>query len=58
MANYQVKGVFYPGSEKHVFEKEVDADNEELAQERIYTDLGSKHRVKRTQIEIREVNEA
>ncbi len=39
------------------FAKEVVGDDEESAREKIYSLLGSKHRVKRTNVNIRGVNE-
>jgi len=34
----------------------VDAPSEDVAEERVYATLGSRHRLKRTQIEIEEVS--
>ncbi|MDY6779339.1 MAG: 50S ribosomal protein L18Ae [Halobacteria archaeon] len=55
---YVVTGTFYPGGDEREFTKRVEADNEDVARERVYTDLGSKHRLKRTQIEVESVEEA
>lgn len=55
MAKYIVSGTYEPAGELRSFTKEVKTENEDLARERVYTNLGSKHRLKRTQIEINEV---
>ncbi len=39
------------------FSKEVSANNEKNALEKVYADLGSKHKVKRRFIKIEEVKE-
>lgn len=57
MAEYEVQGSFEPGGEKRDFTQVVEAENPDVARERTYANLGSKHRLKRTQIEIDEVNE-
>lgn len=41
----------------HEFSKEVVEENEDAAVEKLLSLLGSKHRVKRTNIEIRETEE-
>ena len=40
------------------FEKEVEASGERRAREKIFQDLGSKHRVKRSRVLITAVEEA
>ncbi len=60
MKVYKVKGKFRMGRRRtdwQDFAKEVIGDNEESAREKIYSVLGSKHRVKRTNIKIRAVDE-
>ncbi len=37
------------------FEKSVEAENEDVAAEYVYADFGSKHGLKRTQVEVAEV---
>ncbi len=57
MPEYEVNGSFEPGGEERDFTQMVEAENEDVARERTYANLGSRHRLKRTQIEIDEVNE-
>lgn len=52
---FKVKGKIRSPSLLSVFEKEVIAPNKRVAVEIIYSDLGSKHKVKRRCIEIFEV---
>lgn len=39
------------------FEKELEAENENVARERVYAEFGSKHGLKRPQVAIDEVAE-
>lgn len=55
MKTYTVTGTFHPGGEQRGFTVEVDAENSDVAREHTLAELGSKHRLKRTQIEIKEV---
>jgi large subunit ribosomal protein LX len=55
MAEYTVRGRFQARGGWSSFETAVDAPNEDVAEERVYANLGSRHRLKRTQIEIEEV---
>jgi len=57
MTEYEVTGRFEPGGNKRDFTQVVEAENENVARERTYTNLGSRHRLKRTQIEVNEVTE-
>jgi len=52
MAQYEVTGTFKIGSVWKTYTKTIDAPNETQAQERIFTDLGSKHRLKRNYITV------
>lgn len=54
---YRLKGVFGQKGEKQVFAIDVRATKPENAQERAYTDIGSKHKCKRAQIKIDSVEE-
>ncbi|MHC1566532.1 MAG: 50S ribosomal protein L18Ae [Candidatus Syntropharchaeia archaeon] len=54
---FQVKGEFKAGKNWEKFTKEVDAHNEKFAIEKIYSTIGSKHRLKRNMIKIKEVKE-
>ncbi|SNR24177.1 50S ribosomal protein L18Ae [Halorubrum vacuolatum] len=55
MSTYTVSGRFQSRDGDQVFTKEIEAENESLARERLYTLIGSQHNRKRTQIEIDEV---
>ena len=55
MSQYTVRGRFRTPHGWEEFEKPFDAENENLARERAYSIFGSKHGVKRTQIELNEV---
>jgi large subunit ribosomal protein LX len=58
MTEYEVTGRFEPGGEAaREFTQVVEAENENVAREHTYANLGSRHRLKRTQIEVEEVNE-
>ena len=57
MPEYEVSGSFEPGGETRDFTQVIEAENADVAREHTYAELGSKHRLKRTQIEIHEVNE-
>ncbi len=53
---FKINGYFDMGSNKNQkFQKTVDAENKDIAREKIYSILGSKHRVKRPQIQITEI---
>ncbi|MFP4631828.1 MAG: 50S ribosomal protein L18Ae [Halobacteriales archaeon] len=58
MTEYQVTGTFEPGGQTRDFARSVEAENEDVAVERTYAELGSKHRLKRTQIEVDDVQPA
>jgi large subunit ribosomal protein LX len=57
MTEYEVKGRFEPGGDEREFTQVVKAENENVARERTYANLGSRHRLKRTQIDVNEVTE-
>jgi large subunit ribosomal protein LX len=52
MAHYEVTGTFRIGGEWKAYARTIDAPNEKQAQERIFADLGSKHRLKRNYITV------
>ena len=58
MRKFTISGKFMMGDTLQKFQKEVEALGEERAQEKIYQDLGSKHRVKRSRVIITAVEEA
>jgi large subunit ribosomal protein LX len=55
MSQFTVRGRFQNRDGWAPFEKVIEADNENVAQEWTYSKLGSEHNLKRTQIEIEEV---
>jgi large subunit ribosomal protein LX len=57
MKTYSISGQFMMGDVLQKFEKEIKALSEKRARERIYQDLGSKHRVKRSRVLIDSVEE-
>ncbi|MDR2829777.1 MAG: 50S ribosomal protein L18a [Methanobrevibacter sp.] len=54
---YRVNGEFVLGEETQVFTKELKAVNEKDIYEKIYSEFGSKHRIKKKMIRIDEVKE-
>ena len=55
MSEYTVTGRWQTPDGWEVFEKDIEAANEDVAVEHTYADFGSKHGLKRTQVEIEEV---
>lgn len=56
MSTFTVTGRFQSRDGWQTFTKTVDAPNEDVARERIYADVGSRHGRKRTQVELEEVS--
>ncbi len=54
---FRVQGKFLMGKSFKPFTKELKAINEEDIQEKIYSDFGSKHGIKRSKIIIERINE-
>lgn len=54
---WRASGKYMKKKKQFVFSKELLADKESHAKEKIYSDLGSKHKVLRRQIEFTEVVE-
>ncbi|MFW9962415.1 MAG: 50S ribosomal protein L18Ae [Candidatus Sifarchaeia archaeon] len=54
---WRVTGLYKKGKRKFRFTKELLADKETHVRERILSEMGSRHRVKRKDVEISEVNE-
>ena len=52
MSEFTVRGRFPARYGEQEFEKRVDAPNEDVAVERVFSQFGSQHGLKRTQIEI------
>jgi large subunit ribosomal protein LX len=55
MSTYTVSGRWQGRDGWQPFEKQIDAENEDVATEYAFAEFGSKHGLKRTQIEIEEV---
>ena len=55
MDNYTVSGQWKARDGWQTFEKQIEADNESVAVEHVYADFGSRHGLKRTQVDIEEV---
>ncbi len=54
---FRISGKFRMGEKLQIFTKEFRAVSEESVIEKLYTDLGSKHKVKRNRISIDEIKE-
>jgi large subunit ribosomal protein LX len=57
MKNFVVKGKFKAGSNWEIFTKKVESLNEKNAIDKVYSVFGSKHSVKRNQIQIESISE-
>ncbi|MCK4718894.1 MAG: 50S ribosomal protein L18a [Thermoplasmata archaeon] len=55
MKIFRITGTFKMGPHWQNFTKEAIATNEKAAVERLYSDIGGKHRLKRTEIKIGKV---
>ncbi|WP_136717449.1 50S ribosomal protein L18Ae [Halorientalis salina] len=55
MTEFTVSGRWQARDGWETFEKDIEAENEDVATEHTYTEFGSKHGLKRTQVEIEEV---
>ncbi|MCK4327174.1 MAG: 50S ribosomal protein L18a [Candidatus Diapherotrites archaeon] len=54
---YRLKGIFGEKGAKHGFAIDVRALKPEDAKEKVYTDIGSKHKCKRREVQITSVEE-
>lgn len=54
---FKIQGKFMMGNSLKPFTRELKAINEEEIAERIYSEFGSKHHIKRNQIKIEKINE-
>jgi len=54
---FRIQGKFMIGNSLKPFTKELKAINEEHIREKIYSDFGSKHGIKRNKIIIEEIKE-
>lgn len=55
MTQFTVTGRWQTPTGWQPFEKELSAENEDVAEERTYAEFGSKHGLKRPQVDIEEV---
>jgi large subunit ribosomal protein LX len=55
MSEFTVSGRWQARDGWQSFEKTIEADNEDVAREHTLAEFGSKHGLKRTQVEIEEV---
>ena len=58
MKTFKARGTYTQKKEKHHFAKEISAENEKLAREKIYAEFGGKQRITRRNINIEEIKEA
>ena len=56
MDEYTVTGQWKARDGWQSFEKALEAENEDVAVEHVYAEFGSRHGLKRTQVEIAEVS--
>jgi large subunit ribosomal protein LX len=54
---FEVKGFFKQKGLKQKFTKEIEANNAKLAEQYVFSLLGSEHKIPRRQITITEINE-
>jgi large subunit ribosomal protein LX len=57
MKNFVVKGKFIAGTNWENFTKKVESQNEKNATDKVYSIFGSKHGIKRSQIQIESISE-
>lgn len=57
MSEFTVQGRFQTRDGWQSFETEQDAPNEDVAVEHTFAEFGSQHNLKRTQVEIEEVDQ-
>ncbi|MFB6163200.1 MAG: 50S ribosomal protein L18Ae [Halococcoides sp.] len=58
MGTYTVAGTYEDRAGDRSFETAIDAPNEEVATERAYATMGSRHGLKRTEMTVDSVEEA
>jgi large subunit ribosomal protein LX len=57
MTEYKFSGKIQMGREEQPFTREVEAESEKHAEDKVYAELGSKHSVPRSSIEIKDSEE-
>jgi large subunit ribosomal protein LX len=55
MSQFTISGRFQSRDGWRSFEKSVDAENENVAREHVLAEFGSQHNLRRTQVELDEV---
>jgi len=55
MSEFTVRGQFQARDGWQEFETDVEAENEDVAREHTYANLGGRYGLKRTQVEVEEV---
>ncbi|MCJ7450327.1 MAG: 50S ribosomal protein L18Ae [Candidatus Nanohaloarchaeota archaeon QJJ-9] len=55
---FKATGKAKMGDHTQPFEKEIEAETEKYAREKLYSTIGSKHQINRTKIEIEKLEEA
>lgn len=58
MSQFTVSGTFEARDGRQAFERSVDAENEDVAEEHVLSQFGAEHNLARTEIEIEEVTAA
>ncbi len=57
MSDFDIHGRFQSRDGYQSFQKSIDAPNADVARDRVYSQIGSQHGLKRTQIEIDDISE-
>ncbi|MFB6180811.1 MAG: 50S ribosomal protein L18Ae [Candidatus Nanohalobium sp.] len=57
MPSYKLKGEVEQGLEKQPFEREIEAESEKHAKDKLYSQLTGEHSINRTKISLDEVEE-
>lgn len=56
MSQFTVRGTFKTRDGRQAFTRNVDASNENVAREHIYSRFGAEHNLKRVEVDIEEVS--
>jgi len=57
MTTYSFSGKIQLGREEHPFEREIEAESMNQAEDNLYAELGSEHSVNRSKIELEDSEE-
>ncbi|MFA6268901.1 MAG: 50S ribosomal protein L18Ae [archaeon] len=58
MKTYETKGTYKKKGEIHKFDTKVTAENEKMATEKVFAEMGSKQRLTRVNIKLESIKEA